>query len=132
MLSHVFVGVNDFEGAMRFYGALMAELDLRLKFCDRARPWAGWMAADAPRPLFVIGAPFDGRAAGAGNGQMLALLAPSRAAVERAHAAALAQGGRCDGAPGLRPEYHAHYYGAYLRDPDGNKLCVVCHDAPAA
>jgi hypothetical protein len=49
------------------------------------------------RPLFVIGAPFDG----------------------------------CDGAPGLRPEHHAHYYGAYLRDPDGNKLCVVCHDAPA-
>lgn len=132
MLSHVFVGVNDFEGAMRFYGALMAELALQLKFCDRSRPWAGWMAADAPRPLFVIGAPFDGQAAGAGNGQMLALLAPSRAAVERAYAAALAQGGRCDGAPGLRPEYHAHYYGAYLRDPDGNKLCVVCHDAPAA
>ena len=38
-------------------------------------------------------------------------------------------GGSGDGAPGLRPDYHADYYGAYVRDPDGNKLCVVCHDA---
>ena len=43
------------------------------------------------------------------------------------HALALAHGGTCDGPPGLRPEYHAHYYGAYFRDPDGNKLCVACH-----
>ena len=42
-------------------------------------------------------------------------------------AAALAHGGTCEGSPGLRPEYHAHYYGAYFRDPDGNKLCVACH-----
>ncbi len=45
------------------------------------------------------------------------------------HALALAHGGTCDGPPGLRPEYHAHYFGAYLRDPDGNKLCVACHGA---
>ncbi len=38
-------------------------------------------------------------------------------------------GGRCEGQPGLRPEYHTHYYGAYFRDPDGNKFCVVCHEA---
>jgi lactoylglutathione lyase len=48
--------------------------------------------------------------------------------VEAAHAFALAHGGRGDAAPGLRPHYHEHYYGAYVRDPDGNKLCVVCHD----
>ena len=58
---------------------------------------------------------------------MVALLAPSRAAVERAHAAALAHGATCEGRPGLRPEYHPHYYGAYVRDPEGNKLCVCCH-----
>ena len=46
-------------------------------------------------------------------------------------ALALAQGGSCEGAPGVRAHYHAHYYGAYFRDPDGNKLCVVCHAAPA-
>ena len=58
---------------------------------------------------------------------MVAFLAETRAAVDRAHAVALAHGGRDEGAPGPRPEYHAHYYGAYVRDPDGNKLCFVCH-----
>ena len=43
------------------------------------------------------------------------------------HARALELGGTCEGPPGLRPQYHAHYYGAYFRDPDGNKLCVACH-----
>jgi lactoylglutathione lyase len=67
----------------------------------------------------------------AGNGQMVALLAATRAQVDAAHALALAHGGRCEGPPGLRPHYHANYYGAYFRDPDGNKLCVACHEAVA-
>jgi lactoylglutathione lyase len=50
--------------------------------------------------------------------------------VDQAYAIALQTGGTSEGAPGLRPEYHAHYYGAYFRDPDGNKLCVVCHTPP--
>ena len=58
---------------------------------------------------------------------MTAFLAPSRAAVDRCHMAALASGGTCEGPPGLRLHYHPHYYGAYFRDPDGNKLCVCCH-----
>ncbi len=132
MLSHVFIGVNDFERAHGFYGALMSALGHRPRFHDTSRPWAGWMPSDAPRPLFLIGAPQNGQAASAGNGQMIALLARTRAAVDRAHALALEHGGTCDGAPGLRPEYHPHYYGAYFRDPEGNKLCVCCHDAPAA
>jgi predicted lactoylglutathione lyase len=49
--------------------------------------------------------------------------------VDRCHALALELGGRDEGAPALRPQYHASYYGAYFRDPDGNKLCVVCHAA---
>ncbi len=60
---------------------------------------------------------------------MVALLAASRQIVDRAHAYALAQGGADEGAPGLRPQYHPNYYGAYFRDPDGNKICVVCHTA---
>jgi lactoylglutathione lyase len=59
---------------------------------------------------------------------MTALLAPDRATVDRCHRLALANGGVDEGAPGLRPEYHVNYWGAYFRDPDGNKLCVVCHD----
>ncbi|MDE1181954.1 VOC family protein [Paraburkholderia sp.] len=131
MLSHTCLGVTDFERAFGFYAALLRELDLHLKFRDDAAPMAAWMAADAPRPLFVIAAPFDGAAHEPGNGQMLALLANSRATVDRAHAVALAQGGSCEGPPGLRPHYHPDYYGAYFRDPDGNKLCVCCHEPDA-
>lgn len=61
---------------------------------------------------------------------MVAFLAESRTVVDRVYAMALANGGASEGAPGLRPEYHAHYYGAYFRDPDGNKLCVACHFPP--
>ncbi len=128
MISHVFIGIGEFEPALRFYSALMGALGLKLKFSDAVQGWAGWTAPAAPRPLFVIGQPFDGAPHAAGNGQMTALLAPSRAAVDAAHAIALAHGGTCEGAPGLRPHYHPNYYGAYLRDRDGNKLCVCCHD----
>lgn len=129
MLSHVCIGTNDFSRALAFYTPLMKALGLPQKFCDPSRPWAGWMPADAPRPLLVLGTPFDGEAATVGNGQMVALLAPDRASVDRCHALALANGGRSEGAPGLRPHYHPDYYGAYFRDPDGNKLCVCCHRA---
>jgi catechol 2,3-dioxygenase-like lactoylglutathione lyase family enzyme len=128
MLSHVFVGITDFERAFGFYAPLLDSLGLKLKFRDEQRGWAGWMTAGQPRPLFVISRPYDGNPASPGNGQMLALLAPARTSVDRAHAIALAQGGSCEGPPGLRPQYHEHYYGAYFRDPDGNKLCVCRHE----
>lgn len=128
MLSHVFVGVSDFERAMRFYEALMAVLGRERRFVDRERPWAGWQSAPEPRPLFLIGTPFDGKPHDAGNGQMIALTAKDRATVDRAWDVAMANGGRDEGRPGLRPQYHANYYGAYVRDPDGNKICVVCHN----
>ena len=128
MISHTFVGVTDFDRAFKYYSAIMDALGLRLKFCEATASWAGWSAAAAPRPLFLIGKPFNGKVADPGNGQMIALLASSRAAVDRAYAIALANGGTCDGPPSLRPQYHANYYGAYVRDPDGNKLCVCCHD----
>jgi predicted lactoylglutathione lyase len=86
------------------------------------------VAKDAARPLFLIGKPFNGLAASPGNGQMIALLAASRKMVDLAHAIALSAGATCEGPPGLRPQYHENYYGAYFRDLDGNKLCVCCHD----
>ena len=127
MLSHLCLGTNDFPRAYAFYTALLGELDLIEKFHDPAKPWAGWMAREEPRPLFVLTAPHDGLPATPGNGQMTALLAASRAQVDRCHQAVLALGAVCEGPPGLRPHYHAHYYGAYFRDLDGNKLCVCCH-----
>ena len=127
MLSHVFIGISDFGRAWAFYAPLMEALGHPLRFHDPARPWAGWQSVPGPRPLLVIARPFNGLAPAPGNGAMVALLAATRAQVDEAHRRALAHGGSCEGAPGPRPEYHAHYYGAYFRDPDGNKLCVACH-----
>ena len=126
VFSHVFLGVRDFERALGFYQPLLAALKLEALFCDRQRPWAGWRSPNG-RPLFIIGTPFDGQPHAPGNGQMVAFLAEQRALVDRAFAVALAHGGTSEGAPGPRPEYHEHYYGAYFRDPEGNKLCVACH-----
>ena len=128
MISHVFVGVTDFERAFAFYSAVMEELGFPLRFHQPDKPWAGWMPGETPRPLFLIGHPYDGGQASPGRGQMVALLGPSRAAVNAGYAAALALGGQCDGEPGLRPHYHPNYYGAYFRDLDGNKLCICHHD----
>ena len=127
MLSHVFVGVTDFHRAFHFYSGVMPELALQLKFSDEINSWAGWVAVDQPRPLFLIGRPFNGAPASAGNGQMIALLASDRAMVRQVYAKAIQLGATCEGAPGQRPQYHADYYGAYFRDLDGNKLCVCCH-----
>lgn len=59
----------------------------------------------------------------------LAFRVPTRAAVDAFYAAALAAGGRDNGAPGLRPQYHPHYYGAFVLDPDGHNIEAVCHEA---
>jgi lactoylglutathione lyase len=127
LLSHVFIGVKDFDQALAFYRALMGVLGITERFCDRERPWAGWQSHPEPRPLFLIGKPYDGHPHEVGNGQMIALLADSRSVVDRAFETALANGGTSDGPPGLRPEYHSNYYGAYFRDTEGNKICVACH-----
>ena len=132
MISHVHIGIGDFDRAFAFYAAVLEALGLALKFKDPENGWAGWMAPGVARPLFLIGRPFDRQPASPGNGQMIALLAPDRATVDLCHEAALARGGRSEGAPGLRPHYHADYYGAYFRDPDGNKLCVCCHQPEPA
>jgi len=128
MFSHVFVGTNDFPRAWAFYTAVLPELGLEVRGYDPAKPWGGFQKPGGGRPFFWIARPFDGEAAAPGNGTMTSFLAADRATVDRVHAAALAAGGTCEGKPGLRPHYHANYYGAYFRDPDGNKLSVACHD----
>ena len=129
MLSHVFVGISDFERALAFYRPVLSTLGVKERFCEPDRPWAGWESNPGPRPLFVIARPFNGEVPQPGNGTMVAFAAATRDQVDAAHALALSLGAVCEGRPGLRPEYHAHYYGAYFRDPDGNKLCVACHQA---
>ncbi|MDE2420877.1 MAG: VOC family protein [Gammaproteobacteria bacterium] len=128
MFSHIMIGVTDFERAMAFYKPVMDGLGISFRFVDDSRPWAGWQSSPEPRPLFLIGRPYNQQPHQSGNGQMVAFLARSRRHVDQVYEIALANGGSCAGEPHLRPEYHEHYYGAYFRDPDGNKLCVVYHD----
>jgi lactoylglutathione lyase len=123
------VGVTDFDRAMAFYTPVLDALGVQFRFQEPERPWAGWESSPGPRPLFLIGRPYNQQPHQPGNGQMVAFLAHSREQVNQVHALALASGGTCEGKPSLRPEYHANYYGAYFRDPDGNKLCVACHRA---
>jgi catechol 2,3-dioxygenase-like lactoylglutathione lyase family enzyme len=130
MLSHIYIGIIDFDRALAFYSAVLPKLGWSPKFVERERQWAGWKPIDQDRPLLLVGQPYNGEQASAGNGQMVALLAASRNAVDAFYATALTAGGACDGLPGLRPAYHSDYYGAYVRDPDGNKLCACCHMSP--
>jgi catechol 2,3-dioxygenase-like lactoylglutathione lyase family enzyme len=127
MFSHIHVGVSDFDRAMAFYAPLMSALGLELKFVEADHPWAGWKSPGIDRPLFIIGAPYDGALHRAGNGHLAAFQVEQRADVDRLYALALELGGTDEGAPGLRPHYHPNYYGAYFRDTEGNKLCVCCH-----
>jgi len=127
--SHVTVGASSMNRAMRFYDAALAPLGLVRKRTARiAIAYAPTDFSGVNAPFWVV-RPLDGAAASAGNGLTVAFDAPTRAAVDGFHAAALAAGATDEGAPGLRTHYHPDYYGAYVRDLDGNKLCAVCHCA---
>ncbi|HJM93679.1 MAG: VOC family protein [Alphaproteobacteria bacterium] len=125
MFSHITVGTNDFERASVFYDAVMAALGHVCFVSGETHRGYGQTSNNQ----FWVLSPFDKAAAVPGNGNHVAFLAPDRAAVHAFHAAAVANGGSDEGAPGLRPHYHPNYYGAYVRDPDGNKLQAVCHRA---
>ncbi|RDI60983.1 VOC family protein [Microvirga subterranea] len=124
MYSHTTIGSNDLARARAFYDAVLAPLGLEVRYSD---PMLLGYGEPGGRPQFIVARPFDGREASPGNGAMVALLAPKRSAVDSCHAAAMMRGGADEGAPGLRPHYHRNYYGAYFRDLDGNKICVVSH-----
>ena len=127
MISHIFLGITDFDRAFAFHDELMTGLGKQPRFCERDKSWAGWQTEGVPRPLFLIGQPYNGQTHNPGNGQMVALSAANREMVRSVYQAALKRGATCEGPPRIRPHYNENYYGAYFRDPDGNKLCVVCH-----
>jgi catechol 2,3-dioxygenase-like lactoylglutathione lyase family enzyme len=132
MFTYVSLGTNDLKRAVRFYDATLAALGLER--CDTSgdgswEGWAGWGTYEnsgAKEIALWVCTPFDGRAATAGNGTMVALVAKTWSQVDDFHAAALAHGGSSEGPPALRPQYNADFYAAYVRDPDGNKLAAVC------
>ncbi len=123
MLLYTTVGTNDLDRAGRFYDAVLSALSyVRQK---EAPGEIGYAADGDVRCRFWVVEPFNREPATFGNGVTIALVAPSRAAVDAFHAAALAAGGTDEGAPGLRP-FHASFYAAFVRDHDGNKLAAVC------
>lgn len=127
MYSHVTVGTNDIRRAVAFYDPLLEGLGLARQESDLDKGHAGYAEAPEVTPQFWVTMPLDRKPATIGNGVTIAFEAADRPSVDRFHATALAHGGTDEGAPGLRAHYHPDYYGAYLRDPDGNKICCVCH-----
>ena len=121
MIGYVTIGAVDVEKAMPFYDAVLGAIGYERQFFDGG--WAGYGLKGQDANTFIC-PPFDGQAARGGNGVMIAFKGESKEAVQAAHAAALAQGGVDEGAPGPRPADSTSFYGAYMRDPTGNKIAV--------
>ena len=120
MLSHVSIGTNDAVRAAAFYDPVLATLGIR-KLHERD----GSLDYGTSIMFFSLEKPVDGKPASVGNGVHIAFLAETRTMVDEFHRTGLANSGSDAGAPGLRPEYDDNYYGAFLRDPDGNKIEAV-------
>jgi catechol 2,3-dioxygenase-like lactoylglutathione lyase family enzyme len=121
MLEYVTIGALDVAAALPFYDGFLGALGYERKGLEEG--WAEYGPPGAAANVF-IGLPYDGQPARGGNGIMLAFRAQCRAAVNAAHAGAMAGGGTDEGAPGGRPPESTDYYAAYVRDPTGNKLSV--------
>jgi catechol 2,3-dioxygenase-like lactoylglutathione lyase family enzyme len=121
MIGYTLLGTNDMARAKAFYDALFGAIGVG-KLWDIPRSVAWGVAFD--KPAFGISLPHDEQPASVGNGSMLALVQPSRAQVDTLYAKAIELGGKCEGPAGLRgDEGDQAFYGAYVRDLDGNKLC---------
>ena len=124
MLDHITFGVTDFDRSRAFYDAAFAPLGVSRLF-DVPREHSDGVRATGygdQRPWFWLAEQ------NATRGKLhIALRAASRLDVNAFHAAALAAGGTNNGPPGLRPHYHASYYGAFVLDPDGHNIEAVCH-----
>ena len=120
MIHHIDFAVTDFARSREFYIRALAPLGLTLLIDRRhGRELSGFGVPPDPELWIRQGSLLTPRL-------HVALAAPSRAAVDAFHAAALEAGGRDQGAPGLRPRYAEHYYAAYVLDPDGHNIEAVC------
>jgi catechol 2,3-dioxygenase-like lactoylglutathione lyase family enzyme len=129
MIDHLGFSVSDFARSRAFYVQALAPLGYAPVMDvtkEQSGGYEGTGFGPPGRPHFWIG---TGEARSSST--HVAFVAASRAAVDAFHRAALAAGGRDNGAPGLRPHYHEHYYGAFVFDPDGHNIEAVCH-APQA
>ena len=121
MFSHVMVGTNDLEKAKSFYDALLGTLDVPSARLDGHRIF--YMTKTG---VFSVSKPIDGKSATFANGGTIGFACSTPAQADAWHAAGIANGGKtCENPPGIREGSAGKLYIAYLRDPDGNKLCAV-------
>jgi catechol 2,3-dioxygenase-like lactoylglutathione lyase family enzyme len=121
MFSHIMVGANDVEKAKAFYDAALGALGVPAGASFNGRAFYSHGGGH-----FGVGSPADGNEATSNNGGTIGFSAQSKEQVDAFHAAGIANGGTCSGEPGLRPNAPGKAYGAYLRDPDGHKICAFC------
>jgi catechol 2,3-dioxygenase-like lactoylglutathione lyase family enzyme len=119
MLDHVTIGVSDFEQSKVFYDKALNSIGIERLYAE-GTSFAGYGVNK--KAFFWIGLKTSGVV-----GVHIAFAVDTRDAVDRFHAAGLSAGGRDNGSPGLRPHYHANYYGAFVLDPDGHNIEAVCH-----
>lgn len=121
ILDHVTLGVTDLDRSRAFYDRALAALGINRLYTD-GENYSGY--GIRPKAFFWIG-----RRAEVLSGTHVAFAAPDRATVDAFYRAAIAAGGRDNGAPGLRPQYAPTYYGAFVLDPDGHNIEAVCYAA---
>ncbi|MFB2917992.1 MULTISPECIES: VOC family protein [Aerosakkonema] len=128
MIDHISIGVSDFERSLTFYDKVLAALGV--KRCFAVDMGSKKVASYGPngQPIFWIGRKQDLTTAVAPSpGFHIAFQATTRGAVDAFYTAAMAAGATDNGKPGLRPQYHANYYAAFVLDPDGYNIEAVCH-----
>lgn len=126
MLGYITMGTNDLPRARAFYGDLLGTIGAQ-KIMEFGEDLGGFtlFSASMEQPGIAVTAPYNQEPATVGNGNMAAIVMKERAQVDAFHAKALELGGACEGPPGVRgDEGPQAFYGAYFRDPDGNKLCA--------
>ena len=121
-IDHIGFAVADYRRSKTFYSCCLAPLGLEL--IVEIEGWAGFGRGDKAELWF-------GEDCAAQRPMHIAFVAGDRDSVDHFYRAALAAGGKDNGAPGLRPVYHANYYGAFVIDPDGHNIEAVCHQAQA-
>lgn len=127
MLAYIMVGSNNIKRSAKFYDAAMAPLGLVRTFDDKRYIGYGPKAKGKASQFFVT-KPYNKKKASFGNGTMIAIAAKSRKEVEGFYKAAIKAGGKDEGKPGPRPADGSNCV-AYVRDPDGNKICAYCEKA---
>jgi catechol 2,3-dioxygenase-like lactoylglutathione lyase family enzyme len=126
LLDHVSISVSNLSGCIKFYDAIMSALDCEKVYATETSLGYGvrCYAGEESHSCLAV---YESPKANCDDARHWCFKASSRKAVDLFYANGISSGGRCDGPPGLRKEYHPNYYAAFLYDPFGNRVEAVCH-----